>query len=591
MDIVGVGGRRLHDDWSEVAHAYMGLTVSGFPNFLMLYGPNTNQGGNSIIVILEAQAGYVLSALRAMRRRRASAVDVRREVMDAYNHELAEALAGTIWSDGCDSYFKNARGKIATQLPQTSAGTPTGHAASKCGICPLMKAAVYYETGAPDVFRYEDVPDPLRGPGDILVDVEAVSIEGGDTLNRLGGDLGQVPHIVGYQCAGTVAEVGADVRGVAAGDRVVTVGLDGSHAERRTVPEAFAWRIPDGVPTDQAACVPVPFGTADDCLFEFGRLGRRDGAHPRRCRRSGDRGHSDGEAGRRQSPRRPRRRSPRAPARARPRRGNQGRHRRLRRRGVPLDRRPRCRRRGGRGGAWTCRVDERAGLPGPVRLRRRRRALGHRTSRHLGHAAKQQELSATSWVPSCCCPARHAMIADHLEAIARGELKVVIDRAFPSRTRRARTPTLRARRPSAACCSFPDAGVARCPATRNGSRRGARRRDRGQVRSHGPALCTSRAAQARPCSKGHVDRVPETHYAKADDGVHIAYQVFGGGPFDLVVIQGSSRTSSWPGRTMPSPVPSIGSVRSPASSCSLNVQRHVRLNLSVARHPHPNARN
>ena len=54
------GGRRLHDDWSEVAHAYMGLTVSGYPNFFMLYGPNTNQGGNSIIVILEAQATYVL---------------------------------------------------------------------------------------------------------------------------------------------------------------------------------------------------------------------------------------------------------------------------------------------------------------------------------------------------------------------------------------------------------------------------------------------------------------------------------------------------------------------------------------------------
>ena len=52
-----------------------------------------------------------------------------------------------------------------------------------------MKAAVYYETGAPDVFRYEDVPDPVAGPGEILIDVEAVSIEGGDTLNRLGGDL------------------------------------------------------------------------------------------------------------------------------------------------------------------------------------------------------------------------------------------------------------------------------------------------------------------------------------------------------------------------------------------------------------------
>jgi cyclohexanone monooxygenase len=86
----------------------------------MLYGPNTNQGGNSIIVILEAQAGYVLGALRAMRRHRARAVDVRRDVMDAYNRELGEALAGTVWSDGCRSYFKNANGKIATQLPQTS---------------------------------------------------------------------------------------------------------------------------------------------------------------------------------------------------------------------------------------------------------------------------------------------------------------------------------------------------------------------------------------------------------------------------------------------------------------------------------------
>jgi NADPH2:quinone reductase len=135
-----------------------------------------------------------------------------------------------------------------------------------------MKAAVYYETGSPDVFRYEDVPDPVVGAGDILVGVEAVSIEGGDTLNRLGGDLNRVPHIVGYQCAGTVLEVGPEVTGFAVGDRAVTVGIDGSHAALRAVPEAFAWKIPEGLSTDEAACVPVPFGTADDCLFEFGHL-------------------------------------------------------------------------------------------------------------------------------------------------------------------------------------------------------------------------------------------------------------------------------------------------------------------------------
>jgi NADPH:quinone reductase len=135
-----------------------------------------------------------------------------------------------------------------------------------------MKAAVYYETGAPDVFRYEDVPDPAIGSSELLLRVEAISIEGGDTLNRLQGDMSRVPHIVGYQCAGTVVERGADATRFSIGDRVVTVGLDGSHAELRAVDQAFAWKIPDQLPTDEAACVPVPFGTADDCLFEFGHL-------------------------------------------------------------------------------------------------------------------------------------------------------------------------------------------------------------------------------------------------------------------------------------------------------------------------------
>ncbi len=135
-----------------------------------------------------------------------------------------------------------------------------------------MKAAVYYETGQPDVLRYEDVPDPEAGPGEVLIRVEAISIEGGDTLNRLQGDLAKVPHIVGYQCAGTVVAVGDGVEQYAPGDRVVTVGLDGSHAELRVVGTAFCWPIPDGVDTESAAAVPVPFGTANDCLFEFGRL-------------------------------------------------------------------------------------------------------------------------------------------------------------------------------------------------------------------------------------------------------------------------------------------------------------------------------
>ena len=74
-----------------------------------------------------------------------------------------------------------------------------------------MKAAVYYENGPPSVLKYEDVDDPVLLPQGIIIRVEAVSIEGGDTLNRAGGELATRPHIVGYQAAGTVIEVGAEV--------------------------------------------------------------------------------------------------------------------------------------------------------------------------------------------------------------------------------------------------------------------------------------------------------------------------------------------------------------------------------------------
>jgi NADPH2:quinone reductase len=135
-----------------------------------------------------------------------------------------------------------------------------------------VKAAVYYETGPPEVFRYEDVPDPVCGPGTVLVDVEAISVEGGDTLHRAGGEMATVPHIVGYQCAGTIREVGEGVADRAVGQRVVATMLYGSHAERVVVPAIVTWPIPDEADIVKCACVPIAFGTADDCLFEFGHL-------------------------------------------------------------------------------------------------------------------------------------------------------------------------------------------------------------------------------------------------------------------------------------------------------------------------------
>ncbi len=135
-----------------------------------------------------------------------------------------------------------------------------------------MKAAVYYETGAPDVFRYEDVPDPQCPPSGILIEVKAVSIEGGDVLNRAGGEMTGKPHIVGYQCAGIVREVGANAQGFEVGQAAVAIQASGSHAEMVAVSTMSAWPVPDGMDLAVAACVPIPFGTAHDCLFEFGRL-------------------------------------------------------------------------------------------------------------------------------------------------------------------------------------------------------------------------------------------------------------------------------------------------------------------------------
>lgn len=135
-----------------------------------------------------------------------------------------------------------------------------------------MKAAVYYTTGKPGVLQYEDVPDPVCRPGGVIIQVQAVSIQGGDTLNRAGGLMATTPHIVGYQVGGVIREVGPAVTDRKVGDRVVATMAFGSHAELASVPPSATYLVPEGLDIRQAAGVPIEFGTAHDCLFEFGHL-------------------------------------------------------------------------------------------------------------------------------------------------------------------------------------------------------------------------------------------------------------------------------------------------------------------------------
>jgi NADPH:quinone reductase len=131
-----------------------------------------------------------------------------------------------------------------------------------------VKAALYRENGGPEVLSYEEVADPVPGADEVLIRVEAISIEGGDLLSRQLFPLPQIPYIVGYSTAGTVVAVGEHVTDLRVGQRVSAFGETGSHAELRVVRPDHCWVLPDGIDAAAAACVPVAFGTAYEALFE-----------------------------------------------------------------------------------------------------------------------------------------------------------------------------------------------------------------------------------------------------------------------------------------------------------------------------------
>ncbi len=105
MQVTGRDGRRLDDEWTTGPQAHLGISVSGFPNLFFLYGPNTNLGHSSIVLMIESQVRYLLSLLRQMAARSIQAVDVRPEVQQAYNDELAERLADSAWVLIDDSWY------------------------------------------------------------------------------------------------------------------------------------------------------------------------------------------------------------------------------------------------------------------------------------------------------------------------------------------------------------------------------------------------------------------------------------------------------------------------------------------------------
>ncbi|MGB3331534.1 MAG: NAD(P)/FAD-dependent oxidoreductase [Mycobacterium sp.] len=120
IEVTGEAGTTLKQAWRDGPRAYLGMAIPGFPNFFMLYGPNTNVGSNSVIFVLEAQARYIVRVLKHLRRTRKSYVAVRPAALADFITKVDRWMHGTVWTTRCSNYFRAANGRVVTQWPRSA---------------------------------------------------------------------------------------------------------------------------------------------------------------------------------------------------------------------------------------------------------------------------------------------------------------------------------------------------------------------------------------------------------------------------------------------------------------------------------------
>jgi NADPH2:quinone reductase len=137
-----------------------------------------------------------------------------------------------------------------------------------------MRAIVLDRHGGPEVLRVREIPDPVPGPGEVRVRVEAVGVNYAEVLSRKGlyGWAPPLPYTLGMEAAGTIDALGAGVEGRAVGERVIVGAQHGAYAERVVVPERQALAAVPGFSTDENAAVGVNYLTAWVALMEMARL-------------------------------------------------------------------------------------------------------------------------------------------------------------------------------------------------------------------------------------------------------------------------------------------------------------------------------
>ncbi len=117
IEVTGVNNKSIKDIWSKGSQNYLGISVHGFPNLFMMYGPNTNLGHNSIIIMSEAQANYIAQCIQKMKDDQLKSMDVKKEVMEAYYQETQERLNKMIWATEGESWYRSADGSSPNNYP------------------------------------------------------------------------------------------------------------------------------------------------------------------------------------------------------------------------------------------------------------------------------------------------------------------------------------------------------------------------------------------------------------------------------------------------------------------------------------------
>jgi cation diffusion facilitator CzcD-associated flavoprotein CzcO len=120
MKITAPGGLTMEQAWSSEIRAHRSVTVRGFPNFFMMYGPNSNLGHSSILIMIEAQAEYLARLLRHAVDAGAGQLEVQAEAEEAWNAGIREGLAKTVWADACQSWYKDERGHVFSLWPHST---------------------------------------------------------------------------------------------------------------------------------------------------------------------------------------------------------------------------------------------------------------------------------------------------------------------------------------------------------------------------------------------------------------------------------------------------------------------------------------